>query len=123
MTGAGLRERDDSGPARIRMDDGQTQSRARPSATRGKDHGPGIIDHASELGLRPRPQLDNPSAGLTPQLIVQAVRDIAFHYLPRLAPGDTGDGHRASDMAGVLPPPHAPARGGEMRKAGGARIR
>jgi hypothetical protein len=75
------------------MDDGQTRSWARPSATPGKDVGPGIIEHARELGLRLRPQMDDPSAGLTPQLIIEVVRDVAFHYFPRLAPGDTGDGH------------------------------
>jgi len=54
---------------------------------------PGIIEHARELWLRLPPQLDDPSAGLTPHLIVEVARDVAFHCSPRLAPGDTGDGH------------------------------
>ena len=28
------------------------------------------------------PQLDDPSAELTPQLIVEVIRDVAFHYFP-----------------------------------------
>ena len=38
-------------------------------------------------------QLDDPAAELTPQLIVEVIRDVAFHYFPRLAPADTGDSH------------------------------
>ena len=38
-------------------------------------------------------QLDDPSAELTPQLIVKVIRDVAFHYFPRLAPASAGDGH------------------------------
>ena len=38
-------------------------------------------------------QLDDPSAELAPQLIVEVIRDVAFHYFPRLAPASTGDGH------------------------------
>jgi hypothetical protein len=59
----------------------------------GKDIGPGIIEHARETGVKLPPQLDDPSAELTPQLIVEVVRDVAFHYFPQLAPGDAGDSH------------------------------
>jgi len=59
----------------------------------GKDVAPGIIEHARQMGLKLPSQLDDPSAELTPQLIVEAIRDVAFHYFPRLAPGDTGDSH------------------------------
>jgi hypothetical protein len=59
----------------------------------GKDVGPGIIEHAREMGLQLPPQLDDPSAELTPQLIVEVIRDAAFHYFPQLAPGDAGDSH------------------------------
>ena len=34
---------------------------------------------------------DDPSADLTPQLIVEVIRDVAFHYFPQLAPGGAGD--------------------------------
>ena len=53
----------------------------------GKDIGHGIIEHASELGIKLPPQLDDPSYELTPQLIVEVIRDAAFHYFPQLAPG------------------------------------
>jgi phospholipase C len=59
----------------------------------GKDVGPGLIEHARQMGVKLPPQLDDPSAELTPQLIVEVIRDVAFHYFPRLAPGDTGDSH------------------------------
>jgi phospholipase C len=53
----------------------------------GKDAGPGLIDHARQMGLKLPPQLDGPSTELTPQLTVEVIRDVAFHYFPRLAPG------------------------------------
>src|SRR6266704_4019340 len=59
----------------------------------GKDVAPGIIEHARQMGVKLPPQLDDPSAELTPQLMVEVIRDVAFHYFPRLAPGDTGDSH------------------------------
>jgi phospholipase C len=59
----------------------------------GKDVASGIIEHARQMGVNLPPQLDDPSAELTPQLIVEVIRDVAFHYFPRLAPGDTGDSH------------------------------
>ena len=39
------------------------------------------------------PQLDDPDTELTPQLIIEVLRDVAWHFFPRLAPGDTGDSH------------------------------
>jgi hypothetical protein len=52
------------------------------------------------LGVRRRARrlawvylLDDPSAELTPQLIVEVIRDVAFHYFTRLAPASPGDGH------------------------------
>jgi hypothetical protein len=39
------------------------------------------------------PQLDDPSAELTPQLIVEVIRDVAFHYFPQLTPGGASDSH------------------------------
>jgi hypothetical protein len=57
----------------------------------GKDIGPGIIEHARQLGVQLPPQLADPSAELTPQVIVEVIRDVAFHYFPQLAPGGAGD--------------------------------
>ena len=45
------------------------------------------------MGIKLPPQLDDPSAELTPQLIVEVIRDVAFHYFPQLAPSSAGDGH------------------------------
>jgi phospholipase C len=52
----------------------------------GKSRGRGIIEHARELGIDLPPELDNPDAEITPDLIVNVLRDIAWHYFPRLAP-------------------------------------
>jgi phospholipase C len=57
----------------------------------GKDVAPGIIEHARQMGVKLPPQLDDPSAELTPQLVVEVIREVAFHYFPRLAPGGAGD--------------------------------
>ena len=59
----------------------------------GKDVAPGIIEHARQMGVKLPPQLDDPSAELTPQLIVEVIRDVAFHYFPQLAPPGAGDSH------------------------------
>jgi phospholipase C len=59
----------------------------------GKDVCPGVIEHARQTGIKLPPQIDDPSAGLTPQLIVEVIRDVAFHYFPRLAPSVAGAGH------------------------------
>ena len=59
----------------------------------GKDVAPGIIEHARQMGVKLPPQLDDPSAELTPQLIVEVIRDVAFHYFPQLAPGGASDSH------------------------------
>jgi hypothetical protein len=52
----------------------------------GKDIAPGVIEHARQIEVKLPPQLDDPTAGLTPQLIVEVIREVAFHYFPRLAP-------------------------------------
>ena len=41
----------------------------------------------TRIYLKLPPQLDDPSAELTPQLIVEVIRDVAFHYFPQLADG------------------------------------
>ena len=48
----------------------------------GKDVAPGIIEHARQMGVKLPPQLDDPSAELTPQLIVEVIRDVAFRWRP-----------------------------------------
>ena len=45
------------------------------------------------MGVKLPPQLDDPSAELTPQLIVEVIRDVAFHYFPQLTPGGASDSH------------------------------
>ncbi len=52
----------------------------------GKGMGQGLIEHARALGVQLPPQLDDPSAELTPQLIVEVLRDVSWHFFPRLAP-------------------------------------
>jgi hypothetical protein len=59
----------------------------------GKDVAPGIIEHARQMGVKLPPQLDDPSAELTPELIVEVIRDVAFHYFPQLAPPGADDSH------------------------------
>ena len=59
----------------------------------GEDVVPGVIEHARQMGVELPAQLDDPSAELTPRLIVEVVRDVAFHYFPQLAPGGAGDSH------------------------------
>jgi hypothetical protein len=49
--------------------------------------GPGIIEHARERGVKNLPpQLDDPNTPLTPRLIIQVIRNVAWHYFPQLAP-------------------------------------
>jgi phospholipase C len=53
----------------------------------GKTIGPGVIQHARERGVKNLPpELDDPDTPLTPRLIIQVIRDVAWHYFPKLAP-------------------------------------
>ena len=53
----------------------------------GKTVGPGIIEHAKAMGVTNLPpQLDDPHAQLTSQVIIEVLRDVAWHYFPKLAP-------------------------------------
>ena len=52
----------------------------------GASMGTGIIDHAREFGVELPPQLDDPAAELTPTIIVDVLRHVAWHYFPLLAP-------------------------------------
>jgi hypothetical protein len=38
------------------------------------------------MGVKLPSQLDDPNAELTPQLIIEVLRDICWHYFPLLAP-------------------------------------
>ena len=60
-------------------------------STLGKSAAPGLIEHAREMGVKLPPQLDDPNTELTPTLIIEVLRDVAWHYFPRLAP--EGDAH------------------------------
>src|SRR5262249_49693980 len=50
----------------------------------GKSMGQGIIEHARELGVELPPQVDDP-AGITPEIILDVLREVAWHYFPLLA--------------------------------------
>ncbi len=59
----------------------------------GKSMAPGLIAHAREMGVKLPAQLDDPDAELTPELIIEVLRDVAWFYFPGLAPlasGTTG---------------------------------
>jgi phospholipase C len=58
----------------------------------GKSMGPGIIEHARELGVKLPASLDDPGTELTPSLILDVLRHVAWHFFPLLAPeGEAGD--------------------------------
>jgi phospholipase C len=50
----------------------------------GKTIGPGIIDHARELGIELPPEADDPATQTTPAVILAVVKQIAWHYFPLL---------------------------------------
>ena len=53
----------------------------------GKTVAPGIIEHAKAMGVTNLPpQLNDPNAQLTSQVIIEVLRDVAWHYFPKLAP-------------------------------------
>jgi phospholipase C len=52
----------------------------------GKTIGPAIIEHARQIGVGLPPQVDDPDAELTPETIVEVLREVALHYFPLLAP-------------------------------------
>jgi phospholipase C len=54
----------------------------------GKAIGPGIIEQAKAMGVKNLPaQLDDPDLQLTSKLIIEVLRDVAWHFFPKLAPG------------------------------------
>jgi hypothetical protein len=48
--------------------------------------GPGIIAQAKELGLELPPEVDKPDAEITPAVLLEVTRRIAWHFFPLLAP-------------------------------------
>jgi phospholipase C len=54
----------------------------------GKAAGPALIEKARAIGATLPPELDDPNTELTPQLIIEVLRDVAWHFFPQLAPGD-----------------------------------
>ena len=52
----------------------------------GKTMGHGVIEHAREMGLELPAQLDDPNAEITPQLIIDVLRDVAWHFFPASLP-------------------------------------
>jgi phospholipase C len=50
-----------------------------------KTIGPGVIEHARELGIELPPRLDDPAA-LTPVDLLDVLRQVSWHYFPLLAP-------------------------------------
>ena len=59
----------------------------------GKGMGPGIIEKAREMAVKLPKQLDHPNAELTPRLVVEVIRDVAWHFFPLLAPDSAGADH------------------------------
>ena len=52
----------------------------------GKSMGHGIIEHAREVGLKLPPELDDPAAEVTSEVIIDVFRHVSWHYFPLLAP-------------------------------------
>jgi phospholipase C len=61
----------------------------------GKSMGPGVIEQARELGVKLPPQLDDPNAEITPEVLTDVLRQVAWHFFPRLGP-DVAPGGRTS---------------------------
>jgi hypothetical protein len=59
-------------------------------STLGKGMGPSLITMARQMGVRLPAPLNDPSAKLTPELVVPFLRDVAAHFFPLLA-GDAKD--------------------------------
>jgi phospholipase C len=52
----------------------------------GKAMGPGLIEHAREMGIELPAAVRDPGAELTPAVLLGVLRQVAWHYFPRLAP-------------------------------------
>jgi phospholipase C len=61
------------------------ESLAKALSGLGKSMGHGLIEHARAIGVDLPPQLREPSAEITPPLILDVLKHVARHYFPRLA--------------------------------------
>ncbi len=53
----------------------------------GQLYGPAVIAHAKAMGVTNLPpEVDDPNAEITPELIIKVFRDVAWHLFPQLAP-------------------------------------
>ena len=58
-------------------------------STLGKAVGPGLIDAAKKMGVPLPPELAGPNAEFTPELLITFLRQICWHFFPRLVPSET----------------------------------
>ena len=56
----------------------------------GKSMGPGLIEHAGSSGSNSRRNSTTPTPSSHPRLIIEVLREVAWHYFPLLAPDGTG---------------------------------
>jgi phospholipase C len=52
----------------------------------GKSMAPGIIEHARQRGIELPPELDDPDAEVTGEVLLNVLRQVSWHYFPLLAP-------------------------------------
>jgi phospholipase C len=57
-------------------------------STLGKVIGPGLIDAAKKMGVPLPSELTGPDDEFTPELLIRFLREICWHFFPRLAPED-----------------------------------
>jgi phospholipase C len=50
----------------------------------GKTMGRGLIEQARQLGVTLPPQVDDPDAEITPDVIIDVLREVSWHYFPLL---------------------------------------
>jgi phospholipase C len=62
------------------------QSAGGALSTLGRAIGPGIVDLAKQMGMALPSELAGPNPELTPELLIQFLRDICLHLFPALAP-------------------------------------
>jgi hypothetical protein len=48
--------------------------------------GPGVIELAKQLGIDLPPEANNPHAEITPEEVLELLREICRHFFPRLGP-------------------------------------
>jgi phospholipase C len=58
----------------------------------GKNMVEGVIAYAKELGVKLPSQLDDPDAEITPEVLSDVLRQVAWHFFPLLAPDAAPNG-------------------------------